>query len=107
MESFVVYSSDTHRDLHVLTLSFPTRRASDLILKPIAECRGNARAQASRRIAKKPLIGSLTSVPSAIGPARVARRLIRARSLRSDEHTSELQSIMRISYAVFCLNKKN
>src|SRR3546814_7356137 len=26
--------------------------------------------------------------------------------LRSEEHTSELQSIMRISYAVFCLNNK-
>src|SRR3546814_4205643 len=30
-------------------------------------------------------------------------RLIR----RSEEHTSELQSLMRISYAVFCLKKKN
>src|SRR3546814_3546944 len=28
-----------------------------------------------------------------------------ARSLRSEEHTSELQSLMRISYAVFCLQK--
>src|SRR3546814_10849271 len=28
------------------------------------------------------------------------------RGLRSEEHTSELQSLMRISYAVFCLNKK-
>src|SRR3546814_7113540 len=27
-------------------------------------------------------------------------------SIRSDEHTSELQSLMRISYAVFCLKKK-
>src|SRR3546814_9804158 len=27
-------------------------------------------------------------------------------NLRSEEHTSELQSLMRISYAVFCLNKK-
>src|SRR3546814_1415873 len=27
-------------------------------------------------------------------------------STRSEEHTSELQSLMRISYAVFCLNKK-
>src|SRR3546814_4332991 len=27
-------------------------------------------------------------------------------ALRSEEHTSELQSIMRISYAVFCLKKK-
>src|SRR3546814_1977876 len=26
---------------------------------------------------------------------------------RSEEHTSELQSLLRISYAVFCLNKKN
>src|SRR3546814_10165332 len=28
-------------------------------------------------------------------------------SKRSEEHTSELQSLMRISYAVFCLKKKN
>src|SRR3546814_960396 len=28
------------------------------------------------------------------------------RSIRSEEHTSELQSLMRISYAVFCLKKK-
>src|SRR3546814_7417301 len=28
------------------------------------------------------------------------------RKLRSEEHTSELQSLMRISYAVFCLKKK-
>src|SRR3546814_4493329 len=28
-------------------------------------------------------------------------------SVRSEEHTSELQSLMRISYAVFCLKKKN
>src|SRR3546814_9801074 len=33
------------------------------------------------------------------------RRLERQR--RSEEHTSELQSLMRISYAVFCLQKKN
>src|SRR3546814_9632869 len=30
-----------------------------------------------------------------------------ARAMRSEEHTSELQSLMRISYAVFCLKKKN
>src|SRR3546814_3536909 len=30
-----------------------------------------------------------------------------AEVLRSEEHTSELQSLMRISYAVFCLKKKN
>src|SRR3546814_4491741 len=31
----------------------------------------------------------------------------RAAGARSEEHTSELQSLMRISYAVFCLKKKN
>src|SRR3546814_7518272 len=31
----------------------------------------------------------------------------RIESTRSEEHTSELQSLMRISYAVFCLKKKN
>src|SRR3546814_2975153 len=30
-----------------------------------------------------------------------------AKTVRSEEHTSELQSLMRISYAVFCLKKKN
>src|SRR3546814_6718457 len=34
----------------------------------------------------------------------IAKRLI---AERSEEHTSELQSLMRISYAVFCLKKKN
>src|SRR3546814_2478908 len=36
-------------------------------------------------------------------PPRISRRS----PLRSEEHTSELQSLMRISYAVFCLNTKN
>src|SRR3546814_2563001 len=34
-----------------------------------------------------------------------ARRRPRPRHLRSEEHTSELQSLMRTSYAVFCLKK--
>src|SRR3546814_9100820 len=38
-------------------------------------------------------------------PARELR--VAARKGRSEEHTSELQSLMRISYAVFCLKKKN
>src|SRR3546814_3001805 len=37
-----------------------------------------------------------------------ARRSLQTLGLdRSEEHTSELQSLMRISYAVFCLQKKN
>src|SRR3546814_6822630 len=37
----------------------------------------------------------------------VAMDRIRRQCVRSEEHTSELQSLMRISYAVFCLKKKN
>src|SRR3546814_10739409 len=36
----------------------------------------------------------------------MAREMIAAALDRSEEHTSELQSLMRISYAVFCLKKK-
>src|SRR3546814_8951657 len=36
----------------------------------------------------------------------VVRSVIERCGLRSEEHTSELQSLMRISYAVFCLKKK-
>src|SRR3546814_2126744 len=36
-----------------------------------------------------------------------APKIARPAFMRSEEHTSELQSLMRISYAVFCLKKKN
>src|SRR3546814_1262684 len=36
----------------------------------------------------------------------VTARWVRRLTARSEEHTSELQSLMRISYAVFCLKKK-
>src|SRR3546814_4647468 len=35
-----------------------------------------------------------------------ATQTVLSRELRSEEHTSELQSLMRTSYAVFCLKKK-
>src|SRR3546814_2169973 len=44
-----------------------------------------------------------------LGPSvtRTALARISTPRARSEEHTSELQSLMRISYAVFCLKKKN
>src|SRR3546814_6111891 len=44
--------------------------------------------------------GGVQALPAPGGTAGFARR-------RSEEHTSELQSLMRNSYAVFCLKKKN
>src|SRR3546814_2453586 len=40
------------------------------------------------------------------GPIRQPEDLPHSEFYRSEEHTSELQSLMRISYAVFCLKKK-
>src|SRR3546814_10530603 len=40
-------------------------------------------------------------------PKDVIAGYIKSLGKRSEEHTSELQSLMRISYAVFCLKKKN
>src|SRR3546814_1823834 len=40
------------------------------------------------------------------GPHMLPLRPNTAEASRSEEHTSELQSLMRISYAVFCLKKK-
>src|SRR3546814_2177381 len=44
--------------------------------------------------------------PSSLSPDLLSRHYKRA-VRRSDEHTSELQSLMRISYAVFCLKTNN
>src|SRR3546814_2614569 len=50
---------------------------------------------------------AVTDAPSAGARARGLSSRRRAPSRRrSEEHTSELQSLMRISYAVFCLKKK-
>src|SRR3546814_1139821 len=57
------------------------------------------------------LYSALSAVLDAIGVASSARQWALALGryelllLRSEEHTSELQSLMRISYAVFCLKK--
>src|SRR3546814_10158751 len=40
------------------------------------------------------------------GQCRACPAYGRTQAIRSEEHTSELQSLMRISYAVFCLKKK-
>src|SRR3546814_5145311 len=45
--------------------------------------------------------------PPRVQYARPRHRARRDGRRRSEEHTSELQSLMRISYAVFCLKKKN
>src|SRR3546814_3192290 len=60
-----------------------------------------------RGIASFPKIDCSRSRRAAGGPSCRATATPQAGgSYRSEEHTSELQSLMRISYAVFCLKKK-
>src|SRR3546814_5035264 len=60
-------------------------------------CRRSRESNAASRIEKGMAMPTIVRKPGKTRSARV----------RSEEHTSELQSLMRISYAVFCLKKKN
>src|SRR3546814_3088936 len=59
----------------------------------------------------KQFVGTaVAAVLAGVVVQRLARRVVdvvAGQEVRSEEHTSELQSLMRISYAVFCLKKKN
>src|SRR3546814_4251634 len=66
--------------------------------------RSHPRAPARCRAAAERVARGASGKPAS-GPAAGLHQLSGA-ELRSEEHTSELQSLMRISYAVFCLKKK-
>src|SRR3546814_1301938 len=98
--------------------SFPTRRSSDRVLvhvKPPFEA-GKEALQTSMLYVKAALHARKTRSRwphlrlTFGGMLKAGLRLeiaLRPFDIRSEEHTSELQSLMRISYAVFCLKKKN
>src|SRR3546814_4656430 len=71
--------------------------------RPIHGCSGQARAW-QQKIGERGRLGGihLRMVPAVLPEHRHQTYLH-----RSEEHTSELQSLMRISYAVFCLQKNN
>src|SRR3546814_4528701 len=52
------------------------------------------------------LVSASAAACSAVSGLRAMAALAQYIASRSEEHTSELQSLMRISYAVFCLKKK-
>src|SRR3546814_3360215 len=98
-----------------MTHSFPTRRSSDLCvglvdLRPaLLQGLMILAAHFGQPLAAGPAVEPALD-PEMAGQshrARIVERADREVDVRSEEHTSELQSLMRISYAVFCLKKKN
>src|SRR3546814_4092367 len=73
------------------------------IVALLAECRDQRRAALKLALGQLDLAYKCMEVPSQ-GDQDLAQP--RIAGARSEEHTSELQSLMRISYAVFCLKKK-
>src|SRR3546814_8841161 len=88
-----------------MTHSFPTRRSSDLG-DNIFHGEGLSRLlQQSADLS--PAGGGVVFAYPVSDPERYGVVEFDSDHRRSEEHTSELQSLMRISYAVFCLKKKN
>src|SRR3546814_9123596 len=82
----------------------PVDNFSHLTPVQSADCRKQSHPPQFRSIAHPQAIGS-QSRPQQPGLAR-CWTCRKSASDRSEEHTSELQSLMRTSYAVFCLKKK-
>src|SRR3546814_7285078 len=81
--------------------------------RPARRCRLRTRIQAwpggrplCRRIADRPARPGRASLLSGLEGRDGEAGSALTGGIRSEEHTSELQSLMRISYAVFCLKKK-
>src|SRR3546814_4723838 len=79
-----------------------TERASRRIGRVFDGKRNSAAVAANVRAVQEALDGLHIGLSIFDG----ALRLVACNRTRSEEHTSELQSLMRISYAVFCLKKK-
>src|SRR3546814_7264919 len=75
-----------------------------------AERKGEFQRSEARHPAPRDAIDGELGLAQGINGRETGRHAVtgwpRRRARRSEEHTSELQSLMRISYAVFCLKKK-
>src|SRR3546814_10812141 len=67
--------------------------------------RGAVSRDMVKSMAGKPIVFAMANPDPEITPEEVLE--VREDALRSEEHTSELQSLMRISYAVFCVKYTN
>src|SRR3546814_2838539 len=89
------------------------RRAAAAVLARLGlDCDGERRAHRLAQFARDTALLAIRITAQRMLAAETGRdrvllvRVVDRRLGRSEEHTSELQSLMRISYAVFCLKKK-
>src|SRR3546814_1587329 len=91
--------------------SFVGLCSQSLVATPAAEMAGLRKIWTARTAAPVfPHAGRCdpeTLIVKSNPPRRRSLGIWKSAMSRSEEHTSELQSLMRISYAVFCLKKKN
>src|SRR3546814_2317167 len=111
--------TDTLLPYTTLFRSGDSRYSRRLLLCPAWQRTGQAGAQARQQrlfpgpgrphAAAQPVIGHVLAEGGAgpCGNGLPSHYRQGGKGERSEEHTSELQSLMRISYAVFCLKKKN
>src|SRR3546814_10108085 len=97
----------------------PQRRCDDGVDRPLERLEGGARRcpRGDRRRRQDAAVAGRHRPRDERDRSLLLKELENARNepgarladdmVRSEEHTSELQSLMRISYAVFCLKKKN
>src|SRR3546814_4485083 len=71
-----------------------------------ARCDDRHLLAVGRRAAERRVDGAVRGYRTPVRERQIAAVDAVRGELRSEEHTSELQSLMRISYAVFCLKKK-
>src|SRR3546814_3638110 len=80
--------------------------AESELLEPARDARGTARNLGIAELASHEVEHRCVALSRHAGGEHVGERQRRKCLIRSEEHTSELQSLMRNSYAVFCLTKQ-
>src|SRR3546814_2597885 len=88
----------------------PRSTRTDTLFPYTTLFRSHSIACPANRVGQVKVVDRIADFPRGAGLVELRRRPDNLRqtfaSKRSEEHTSELQSLMRISYAVFCLKKK-
>src|SRR3546814_2977734 len=91
---------------HALALTLESQRTQVAALSQSLERMGSQRGQLDSRLGELATQLATGDEDPAVALEQQRQAVLEQRVVRSEEHTSELQSLMRLSYAVLCLKKK-